>query len=203
MAAQGATSVQGGNWQIFHEMAQRSGATISLNTAVVGIQKTGSQYTVQTTSGSTPGNPTTHPVSFDNVIIANPYQFSGISAGQGVLQGPIEQIPYVQLHVTIFSSSRRLSPGYFDLPNSATAPGAILTTLAQSDTSTSGVDGVGKAGFFSISIIAKATNPQTQQQEYVYKIFSPQVVTAAFLTYVVPFFLLSSLSANPMVRVAS
>ncbi|KAK4155652.1 hypothetical protein C8A00DRAFT_41749 [Chaetomidium leptoderma] len=188
LGAQGATSVQGGNWQIFHEMAQRSGALIALNTAVVGVEKTSggsstsSKYTVQTTSGSTPGSPATHPVAFDNVIMANPYQFSGISAGEGVLQTPIEEIPYVQLHVTIFTSPSWFSPRFFDLPNSAKVPGLVLTTLAQSDTLTSGVNGVGKAGFFSLNNLGKATNPQTQQKEYVYKIFSPEIVTAQFLS---------------------
>ncbi len=187
LGAQGALSVQGGNWQIFNEFAQRSGASIALNTAVVGIQKTpsGSQYTLQKTSGSTPGTPVTHPVNFDNVIIANPYQFSGISAGQGVLQTPIEQIPYVQLHVTIFTSASHISPRFFDLPNVFPVPGMILTTLAQDDTPISGVNGAGKARFFSINILGKATNPQTHQQEYIYKIFSPQLITPSFLRYAV------------------
>jgi prenylcysteine oxidase/farnesylcysteine lyase len=183
LAAEGAMAVQGGNWQIFHKMAQASGARIALDTAVVGLDKTaGGQYTVQTTSGSTPGNPATHSVEFDNVIIANPYQFSGISSGEGVLQTPIEQVPYVSLHVTIFTSPSLINPGYFDLPNSAKVPGMVVTTLAQSDTSTSGVDGVGKAGFWSVNTLGRATNPQTQVREYVYKIFSPEVVTAELLT---------------------
>ena len=184
LGANGATSVQGGNWQIFSEMAQRSGALLTLNTSVVGIQKTasGPQYTVQTTSSSTPGSPATYPVNFDNIVIANPFQFSGISASSGVLQSAIEQVPYVSLHVTHFTSASRLSPGFFDLPSTASVPGMVLTTLAQSDTATSGADGVGKAGFFSLSIVGKATNPQTQKKEYVYKIFSPQAITPQFLT---------------------
>jgi prenylcysteine oxidase/farnesylcysteine lyase len=184
LGGQGALSVQGGNWRIFHEMAQRSGALLALNTTVTGIEKTsgGSQYTAQTTSGSTPSNAATYPVAFDNVIVANPYQFSGISAGEGVLQTPIEQVPYVQLHVTIFTSPNRFSPGFFNLPPSAETPGTVLTTLAQVDTPNSGVDGVGKAGFFSAMAIGMATNPQTQQQEFLYKIFSPTAIAPEFLT---------------------
>jgi prenylcysteine oxidase/farnesylcysteine lyase len=184
LGGQGALSVQGGNWRIFHEMAQRSGALLALNTTVTGIEKTsgGSQYTAQTTSGSTPSNSATYPVAFDNVIVANPYQFSGISAGEGVLRTPIEQVPYVQLHVTIFTSPNRFSPGFFNLPPSAETPGTVLTTLAQGDTPNSGVDGVGKAGFFSAMAIGMATNPQTQQQEFLYKIFSPTAITPEFLT---------------------
>ncbi|KAH6623349.1 Prenylcysteine lyase-domain-containing protein [Chaetomium tenue] len=188
LAAEGAIAVQGGNWQIFHEMVQKSGAQVHLDTAVVGIDKTSgassgpAKYTVQTTSGSTPGNPTTHPTTFDNIILANPYQFSGISVGDGVLGAPIEQITYVQLHVTIFISPSPLSPLFFDLPESEKVPGMVLTTLGYGDTPTSGVDGVGKAGFFSMSILGKATNPQTQQKEYVYKVFSPEVITPEFLS---------------------
>jgi prenylcysteine oxidase/farnesylcysteine lyase len=191
LAAEGAMAIQGGNWQIFHEMVQRSGAQVVLDTAVVGIDKASegpsgrAQYTVQTTSGSTPGNPTTHPTTFDNIIMANPYQFSGISVGDGVLDNPIEPITYVQLHVTIFTSPSPFSPLFFDLPESETVPGMVLTTLAHGDTPTSGADGAGKAGFFSLSILGKATNPQTQQKEFVYKIFSPEVITPEFLRYVV------------------
>jgi prenylcysteine oxidase/farnesylcysteine lyase len=187
LGAEGAIAVQGGNWQIFHEMAQRSGAVIALNTTVVGIEKASGgsssrpQYTVQVA----PGSPATHPATFDNVIMANPYQFSGISAGEGVLQIPIEKVPYVQLHVTIFTSPSRFSPKFFDLPASAKVPGLVLTTLAQDDIASSGVDGAGKAGFFSLSILGNATNPQTQQQEYAYKIFSPEAVTPEFLRYVI------------------
>ncbi|KAH6847705.1 Prenylcysteine lyase-domain-containing protein [Chaetomium sp. MPI-CAGE-AT-0009] len=188
LAAEGAIAVEGGNWQIFHEMAQRSGALIALDTAVVGIEKTSggpsgrAQYTVQATPGSSPGDPTPYPTTFDNIIMANPYQFSGISAGEGVLETPIEQITYVQLHVTIFTSPSRVSPLFFDLPESEKVPGMVLTTLAHGDTPTSGADGSGKAGFFSLNILGKATNPQTQEKEYVYKIFSPEAVTPQFLS---------------------
>ncbi|KAK4249340.1 hypothetical protein C7999DRAFT_30228 [Corynascus novoguineensis] len=189
MAAEGALAVIGGNWQIFHEMVQRSGATVALNTTVVAINNASSasprkpQYTVRITSGSTPSaNPTTHPVAFDNVILANPYQFSGISAGEGVFHSPIDEIPYVQLHVTIFTSPYPFSPRFFNLPSSARVPGMVLTTLAQSDTATSGVGGVGKAGFLSLSMLGYAINPQTKRKEYVYKIFSPEAVNAEFLS---------------------
>lgn len=185
-------------------MTQRSGAQVLLNTAVVGIDKASggspgrARYTVQTTSGSTPGDPSTHPTTFDNIIMANPYQFSGISVGDGVLDSPIEEITYVQLHVTIFTSPSPFSPLFFDLPASEKVPGMVLTTLGHGDTPTSGADGAGKAGFFSLSILGKATNPQTQQKEFVYKIFSPEVVTPEFLRYVVnpPYFFRLVLSSG-------
>ncbi|KAK4099108.1 hypothetical protein N658DRAFT_525736 [Parathielavia hyrcaniae] len=87
------------------------------------------------------------------------------------------------LHVTIFTSPNRFSPEFFDMPNSAQAPLVVITTLAQSDTPDSGVEGAGQAGFFSMMALGKATNPQTQQTEYVYKIFSPAAITPEFLTH--------------------
>ncbi|KAL1841214.1 hypothetical protein VTJ49DRAFT_7282 [Mycothermus thermophilus] len=184
VAAQGAIAVQGGNWQIFDEMAQRSDAHIQLDTAVTAIDKdsSGTKFEIQTTSGSTPGTPSTYPTSFDNVIIANPFQFSGISVGEDVFSTTLETIDYVQLHVTIFTSTKKFKPSFFNLPSWISAPGAVLTTLAKTDTPTSGPDGVGKPGFWSLTTLGKATNPQTNQQENVYKIFSPEAVTPSFLS---------------------
>ncbi|KAJ4291318.1 hypothetical protein N0V88_006322 [Collariella sp. IMI 366227] len=199
LAAAGAKSVQGGNWQIFREMAHRSGASVLLNTAVVSLEKTQGKYTVKATSGSTPGNPTAHPVAFDNVIIANPLQFSGMSVAKAVLKTTIEPVSYVNLHVTLFTSKHRFRPGFFGLracPPLAPkflpellgfrvcgeAPGVVITTLAKSDNANSGADGVGKAGFFSLSGQGNFTNPQTKKPEYLYKIFSPQAVTPEFLS---------------------
>lgn len=192
MAAEGALAVKGGNWQIFHEMVQRSGAVIAPNTTVIGIDRVSDgtsdqwRYSLHTRPSNEPGRSTTHPVTFDHVVLANPFQFSGISVGEGVLETTIDEIPYVQLHVTIFTSPYRLSPSFFGLEPSAKVPGMILTTLAQSDTPSSGVEGVGKAGFLSVSILGEATNPQTKSKEYVYKIFSREAVTPAFLRYVTP-----------------
>lgn len=189
MAAQGAMSVQGGNWRIFHKMVEKSGAAVALNTSVVGIEhlrKTGTgvsqhpQYTIRTESVS--GRSTNaHPVAFHRVIIASPYQFSNISAGKGVLSHPIDEIPYVQLHVTIFASPYRCSPQFFNLRDGETVPGAVLTTLDRAGGPTSGPDGAGKAGFFSITILRTAVNPVTNKREYIYKIFSPRRVTPQFL----------------------
>lgn len=174
-------AVEGGNWQIFAEMVERSGAIIALNTAVVGLEfdNGGPKYLLQTSAGGSPSS--THPVAFDNIIIATPYQFSDISVASGVLQTPIEQAPYVHLHVTLFTSARRLRPGYFKWPNLLVVPAYVLTTLAKTDTPNSGPQGVGKAGFFSINIEKTVLNPATQQPEYVYKVFTPEPVTPQFL----------------------
>ncbi|AEO68308.1 uncharacterized protein THITE_2145487 [Thermothielavioides terrestris NRRL 8126] len=188
LAANGAIGVRGGNWQIFSEMARRSSAFLALNTTVVAIDKGEDaasdrpRYTLQTTSGIAPDDTTTYPVAFDNVIIATPYQFSGMSAGLGVLDSPIEAVPYVELHVTIFTSPSWFSPRFFGLRSSQKPPGLVLTTLASTDTPDSGVAGAGKAGFFSLSNIGKAINPKTLREENVYKVFSPEALTPDFLS---------------------
>lgn len=182
--------MQGGNWQIFQKMVEASDATVALNTSVVGLElyKPGGQvsnppkYTVRTTSGSSTNTP--HPTPFDKVIIANPYQFSEISAAQEVIPNAIETIPYVKLHVTIFAAARRLNPGYFNPPRWAfwvAVPNTVGTTLAKTDNPNSGSQGVGKARFYSISTLQTVTNPANQKKEYIYKIFSPETLTPIFL----------------------
>ncbi|KAK4675151.1 hypothetical protein QC764_500840 [Podospora pseudoanserina] len=191
MAPEGAMAVQGGNWQIFYKMAEASGASLLMNSSVasIGFSSETNHYsgnkkylirTKSTTSESNGGED--YPVAFDNVIIANPYQFSKISAEEGVIQQTIDEIPYVQLHVTIFASPYQYSPAFFGFTESKDVPGGVLTTLAKSDGPTSGVNGAGKAGFFSVTTLRTTTNPTTQKREFIYKIFSPEKVSPEFLS---------------------
>ncbi|KAK1831015.1 Prenylcysteine lyase-domain-containing protein [Podospora conica] len=187
MAPEGAMAVDGGNWQIFHKMVERSQATIFLNRSVtaVSVQKpknpdaTSAKYTIRIDKSDYEED---YEIPFDNVIIANPYQFGKTSFQSGLFETPIDEIPYVQLHVTIFSSPFQYSPAFFGLADTKDVPGTILTTLGKDDEPTSGADGVGKAGFFSISMLRKVVNPTTQKEEYLYKIFSPEQVTPEFLS---------------------
>lgn len=176
-------AVDGGNWQIFHKMVQRSGAGLLLNTSVVSIGRSlkqdgeQSRYSVRTKSQDTEED---YPVLFDDVVLANPYQFSKISAEE-VIQTTIDEIPYVRLHVTIFASPYRYSPSFFGLKDAKDVPGTVLTTLGKGEDASAGVEGSGKAGFFSISTLRKVHNPETGNEEYLYKIFSPREVTPQFL----------------------
>jgi prenylcysteine oxidase/farnesylcysteine lyase len=187
-APEGAMSVVGGNWRIFHEMVGRSGAAFLPNTSVVSIEldtkdsaSSVPKYALRTRSPSHDAAfEETHPVAFDNVVIATPYQFSKISMADGLLENPIDEIPYIKLHVTIFSSPFQLSAEYFKVSPSK-VPTTVLTTLAESDKPTSGVQGAGKAGFYSISTLRMVINPKTGKSEYLYKIFSPEEVTPKFL----------------------
>ncbi|KAK0750213.1 Prenylcysteine lyase-domain-containing protein [Schizothecium vesticola] len=187
MAPEGAMAVEGGNWQIFYKMVENSQATIFFNRSVTAVslhkpENPGTasvKYTIRIDKSDYEED---YKLPFDNVIIANPYQFSKTSFQSGLFETPIDEIRYVQLHVTIFSSPFQYSPAFFGLSDPKDVPGTILTTLGKDDEPTSGVDGAGKAGFFSISILRKVVNPATEKEEYLYKIFSPEKVTPEFLS---------------------
>ncbi|KAI1086347.1 prenylcysteine oxidase [Rostrohypoxylon terebratum] len=190
MAPEGAMAVAGGNWQIFSRMVEKSQAYVSLNSTVSSIDKEKSgegsdatKYKIQTlTTDSVDTEGETHPVAFDTVVIATPYQFSGISHNDNVIPHPVDSIPYVKLHVTLFASPFRFSPAFFNLEPASEVPISVLTTLGPNDKAKSGPEGVGSAGFFSATLVKVVTNPKTQNTEYVYKIFSPDKVTPKFLS---------------------
>ncbi|KAL1900489.1 hypothetical protein Sste5346_002210 [Sporothrix stenoceras] len=186
LAPAGASQIRGGNWQIFDRMARASGADIHLNTSVAsidcvdGTEPPNSKYVLKTTNAAGVAEED----EYDNIVVATPYQFSKISTGDGVLQTAIDEIPYVQLHVTLFASPLRPSPAFFGLEPGTPVPTTVLTTLADDDDDqgSSGADGSGKAGFFSVSTLRRAINPDTLREEYLYKIFSPEKVTPEFLS---------------------
>ncbi|PSR88704.1 hypothetical protein BD289DRAFT_452635 [Coniella lustricola] len=187
MAPEGAKAVLGGNWQIFDRMVAASGAYPALNTSVSSITlgtKPGAaypKYLINTKSADSEQE-TPVGVPFDNVIIATPYQFSDIKAPAEVLQTTIDEIPYVKLHVTLFASPFTISPEFLGLKAGSKVPTTVLTTYAPTEDGTSGEEGVGKTGFFSVSTLRAITNPNTGKQELLYKIFSPSEVTAEFLS---------------------
>ncbi|KAI0835886.1 prenylcysteine oxidase [Hypoxylon sp. FL0890] len=191
MAPEGAVAVAGGNWQIFSNMVADSKAYVSLNSTVTSIAKerssdpdsNSSKYTIKTTTtGAANGEAETHPVAFDDVVIAAPYQFSGISNDEDVIRQPIDEIPYVTLHVTLFASPYRFSAEFFGLEPAAKVPISVLTTLGEDEEAKPGPEGAGNAGFFSATLVKVVTNPKTQNTEYVYKIFSPNKVTPELLS---------------------
>jgi prenylcysteine oxidase/farnesylcysteine lyase len=177
-------SVETGNWRIFEQMILESGAAVYRNTTVATIEKSQKNKYVITAKDVHAKDSTAehYGVEFDKVIIANPWQFSGIKAGEGVLDREIDEIPYTKLHVTLFTSPLQLSPEFFGLKPGSKAPATVYTTLGEDEESKQGAEGVGRTGFFSISTLKYLDNPKTGQNERVYKIFSPKPITAAFLT---------------------
>ncbi|GJC77524.1 farnesylcysteine lyase [Colletotrichum liriopes] len=188
LAPEGARQVIGGNWQIFATMLHRSNATVQKNTSVTSIAlKSGpssSKYLLSTKGVHSEADAETdqYPVAFDNVVIATPWQYGDISVSKDLFQKKIDEIPYTKLHVTLFASPFRISPEYFGLEAGSRAPDSVLTTLNPKDDSKAGSEGAGKAGFYSISTLRTVTNPDTLKDEFIYKIFSPEKVTAEFLS---------------------
>lgn len=176
MAIEGQMSVQGGNWQIFDAMLKASQANLRLNTSVTEVSRQpDNTYTVEASLASTDNVDafSTYLDSYDAVILAGPLQFANISFHpvDPTLPTPI---PYVNLHVTLFTSPHVLSPAAFNLPPSSRAPTTILTTLPPGSAE--------PLPFFSISTLRSIRTPTGV--EYLYKVFSPAPLTSSFLAHI-------------------
>jgi prenylcysteine oxidase/farnesylcysteine lyase len=164
-------------------MLKTAGASILLNTTVTGLKKKNGKYLVQISSSKdSPDAGATTDKTFDTVVLAAPLQFSGIEVQRDLLKHVPDKIPYVTLHVTLFTSPLKLSGAHFNLKEGADVPTTILTTLSPDEDPGNRHKIVGKSGFFSISTLKAITNPKTLAKEYVYKIFSPEKVTEEFLS---------------------
>jgi prenylcysteine oxidase/farnesylcysteine lyase len=183
MAIEGAMQIEGGNWQIFDGMLKASNATILLDTTVDEIKKSKNAYSVKTSSrDASSGIIQSKEEPFDTVVLAGPLQYSGIHIEEGLLKHTPDEIPYVTLHVTLFTSTHTLNRVFFNLAPDAEVPTTILTTLPPNEVPVDPEDGAGSIGFFSISTLRTVVNPKTLEKEHLYKIFSPQKVTSEFLS---------------------
>jgi prenylcysteine oxidase / farnesylcysteine lyase len=178
MAPEGAVSVEGGNWKIFAGMVEASTPDARFETAVETITSL-ANGTFKITARNVKTDET-QDSWFDKVIIATPYQFSNLTISPKPESTP-EEIPYVTLHVTLFTSPHLLSPTAFNLAPGETVPLVVLTTLDPTEEPGTKTPYAGKAGFFSISLLRPMVNPGTHEEEYLYKIFSPSAVTPEFL----------------------
>ncbi|KAL3413568.1 Prenylcysteine lyase-domain-containing protein [Aspergillus fumigatus] len=179
MATDGAVSIEGGNWQIFDGMLRSSEANVRLNHSVTSIQRNADG----TLAVGFKATEVEENSVFDEVVIAGPLQYSGIAI-EPPLQHTPDQIPYVKLHVTLFSSPHLLSPRFFNLPSNKRAPETVLTTLPRGVDLGSNKAGVGPAGFWSISTLRTVQAPRsdgTHEKQYVYKVFSPERLNASFV----------------------
>ncbi len=176
MAIEGQMSVRGGNWQIFDGMLKASQAHVRLNTSVTDIIRHSDRtYTVKASlaSGENPEVSSRYVDSYDTVVVASPLQFANISfhPADPTLPAPI---PYVHLHVTLFTSRHPLFPAAFNLPPSSRAPTVILTTLPPGSAE--------PLPFFSISTLRSIDTPAGVEK--LYKVFSPAPLTSSFLTHI-------------------
>jgi prenylcysteine oxidase/farnesylcysteine lyase len=183
MAIEGAMQIEGGNWQIFAGMLNASNASTHLNTTVSSVSKSKNKYSIKTTTpDSLTGDLATNEEPFDTIILAAPLQFSNLKIATGLLKRTPDEIPYVTLHVTLFTSPYKLNATYFNLAPKDEVPSSILTTLPVTEVPTKPEDSAGSPGFFSISTLRQVINPETLEKENLYKIFSPKAVTAEFLS---------------------
>ncbi|KAL1748875.1 Prenylcysteine lyase-domain-containing protein [Schizophyllum fasciatum] len=118
IATNGATGIQGGNYQLFEQFLNRSGATTYLNTPVTSISDSESFWTVRTAGSAK---------AYKAVILAAPLQSSGVSINApNVVEVP--EVSYYHLHVTLLSTtSPRPNPEYFKA-KTEDIPSTILTT---------------------------------------------------------------------------
>jgi prenylcysteine oxidase/farnesylcysteine lyase len=182
MAANGAMSVEGGNWQIFANMVASAKASILLETEVAKIEKAKSGGGFDLATRSLSPDPDTRLLSshFDEVILAAPLQYSNIDTSSLSFRQP-DASPYVKLHVTLFTSPHLLSSAFFGLAPGKPVPQAIITTLPPDEHPPHNAT-VGSPGFYSISLLDDLVNPNTGAVEYAYKIFSPGAPSAEFLS---------------------
>ncbi|KAI4788274.1 putative prenylcysteine lyase [Aureobasidium sp. EXF-8845] len=181
MATEGAQAIEGGNWQIFSNMLAASDATVHLNRTVAKVEKL-EHGTYIVSTKQTESTATLDHQSFDEVVLAGPYQYSNIDFDPKPRHVP-DSIPYVQLHVTLFTSKHKLSPLAFNLSSKDLIPQVILTTLPPGEHHGSNPAGVGSPGFFSISLLRPSmdTRGGRDQLEYLYKIFSPNPLNETFM----------------------
>ncbi|KAF9458739.1 Prenylcysteine lyase-domain-containing protein [Collybia nuda] len=122
LATSGARGIQGGNFQLFEQFLNHSGAKVFLGTTVTDItqkSKTSHHWTVESSRGS---------MAYSAVILAAPLRTTGINLPSKISTIVPEQ-PYVHLHVTLLTTtSPTANPAYFSLPTSATVPRMMLTT---------------------------------------------------------------------------
>ncbi|KAN0138475.1 Prenylcysteine lyase domain containing protein [Lactarius tabidus] len=175
LLADGGVSVKGGNWRIFEQFVERSGARIFLKTEVVGIQRRSDNgWTVVTRDERR---------DYDAVIIAAPYHSSRISLPDDLPSIPDQ--PYIHLHVTLLTTTATTpDPEYFGFKPSDKIPTTILTSL-------DGVRHGGKAPEFNsltyhgqAKIAGNETHDAQGTGEWSVKIFSMEPISDDWLAKV-------------------
>ncbi|KAF8973540.1 Prenylcysteine lyase-domain-containing protein [Flammula alnicola] len=164
LAGTGASAVAGGNFQIFENFLNRSGANVYLNTLVSSIapkSSTSHLWSVKSSRAT---------VDYKAVILAAPFHSTGIDFPSSLSEQIPEQ-PYVRLHVTLVSTtSATPNPEYFGLPPSSSAPRMVLTTYQ------GGREGHTKPEFNSLSY-----HGLIRDGEWAVKIFSKKELSDEWL----------------------
>ncbi|KZT02930.1 uncharacterized protein LAESUDRAFT_762360 [Laetiporus sulphureus 93-53] len=121
MAADGASSVKGGNFQIFEEFVKWSNASVNLETAVTALKH-------DEASGAWLLSTADSRQAYRAVILATPFHSTNISLFPEALAESFPEQPYVRLHVTLLSTpAPSPNSAYFGL-GAHSAPTTLLTT---------------------------------------------------------------------------
>ncbi|KAF8710277.1 FAD NAD-P-binding protein, partial [Rhizoctonia solani] len=167
MAANGAHSVAGGNWQVFERWAKESGAKIHLKTTVQHLRQGSSGKWHLAVEGA-------DEKTYDAVVLAAPYKSTGIKieAADLNLKKAFPPVDYVHLHVTLLATTAEHPQGSYFFPSAPETPipQTILTTSSGST----------EPEFNSLTYherIQRAGQPP----EYIVKIFSKERVTDEWL----------------------
>ncbi|EKD14227.1 uncharacterized protein L3040_003634 [Drepanopeziza brunnea f. sp. 'multigermtubi'] len=174
--------IQGGNWRIFDRMLQTLNATTLLDTTISSISKSDGKYNVKIVSkDSITQELLEKEEPFDTVVLAGPFQYADIEFERDLLNRVPDEIPYVTLHVTLFTSKRTMSPSFFKLAPGESVPTTILTTLPPGEVPDP-TKSAGSPGFFTITTLNRVVNPSTLDEEYLYKVFSREELDSSFLS---------------------
>lgn len=178
----GDMTVEGGHWTLFEEMISSSKAELNLNTTTFGIRRMDWGGWVLASQPAGTDDPQDGDYQeFDSVILAAPFQTSNLEVKGGQLAYIPGEIEYSPIHVTLFRSRRKLSRSYFR--HNDDVPETMLTTLGSDEYEglfqTTGTEGVGRAGFYSITSVKRLARLETSGvivEEYLYKIISPGLI---------------------------
>ncbi|WVF66428.1 hypothetical protein IAT40_001168 [Kwoniella sp. CBS 6097] len=174
MATDGASHIEGGNYQIFERMLEASGATVHLGTKVTDIVPVSKgneapQFRVKSINRQIDDKE-----PFDAVFFAAPWASSPIAKGvASKFEKSIPAQPYVHLFVTYLTTTKsHPQPSFFGLAANASVPTAILTTASTKGSTTSP---------YKIQSMQWLGETQTGSGEYVVKIFSLKKIDDGFL----------------------
>ena len=166
-------SIYQGNQRLPHRMLKISEAYMRLNTRVsritTGEKRRWKVHALTTNLAET--QPSTFKADFDIIILTAPFSFNGIDIDPplSTLASTTEVRPYIERHVTLFSTPYRLSPNYFNQSINITVPENIFTAPRQPASE-------GGHEIFSITIVDRVPPPDSgdyvDELEYVYKIVS-------------------------------
>lgn len=145
-SAEDASSVKGGNWQIFDNFVKQAQVDLKLDTKITSIEKAGGSWKVLYGEDAS---------YFDKVVVATPWLLANITGIEN-----IPKVEYKTLHATIFTTTQKLNPLFFGLEADQEVPSVVLT-VPQLDRSPT---------FYTVAVHDYIEDTE----EFVYKIFSPE-----------------------------